>query len=268
MIQNDDLPDANWDRTVRLLERVKWQIDRRYLAGHGWIEYFKDRHVIGRDRPVVEGVYLGLFAREAIVVSERDGVLRERYATLRARLRRFFWQTKPDELSVIRTVHAFVREQLPGGVSATEAIVARHMRADDADRKIDLTVFLGGRAGVCRHRALLGAYFLEKLIKDKILDGTCSIDRSEMNGGGHAWARFVSRKTGRILISDAGLDECGDIFEVEQKWGYRRPEDKPPIVGPTPSLIERTPLFDEIDATIAVAGLLWAAWHFGFSRLF
>jgi hypothetical protein len=182
-------------------------------------------------------------------------------------LRRFPWQPKLDDLSVIRLVHAYVRKLLPGGVSETEAIVQRYTPTSDGDRKIDLTVFLHGRAGVCRHRALLGAYFLERLIKDKVLDGTCSIDRSQMNGGGHAWARFVSAKTGQILISDAGLDECGNIFEVEQKWGYRRPEDVRPIPSTVPPSPTR-PLVDGIDAIVVAAALLWAIWHFGLSRLF
>ncbi len=264
--ENDRYPDTRWNRTIRAEERVQWLLEMRNLPGYGQVAFFKGRHVIGRDRQIVEGVYLGAYAREAIVVSERDGRLEEVYRTMRRLLGTF--PSRLDEAVIIRVVHEYVRELLPGGAGATEAIVRKHIGRNDEDRKIDLTLFIEGRAGVCRHRALLGGYLVEKLIRDKILVGSCSIDRNETDEGGHAWVRFTSKQTARILISDAGLDECGDIFKVEPKWGYRRPEDNAPVDGPIPSLVKKSPLFDELDAAVAAVSLLWAVWHFGLSRLF
>lgn len=269
VVENDERPDVRWDRTTRVLERVRWQIEMKDLPGYGLAPFFKGRHVIGRDMQVVEGVYLGTFAREAIVVSERDGVLPEEYRKLRIRLRQLSWGA--SELAIVKVVHAHVRELLPGGMSSTDAIIRSRLGSTGQDEEIDLTNFLAGRAGVCRHRALLGAYFLEKLVKEGVLNGTCSVDRSEMDAGGHAWARFVSKKTGQILISDAGLDECGNIFEVEQQWGYLRPGDvcpTPPRDDQKPSKPDSPPLIDNFDRAVAVAALLWAIWHYGLSRLF
>lgn len=266
-VENDERPDVRWNRTTRALERVQWQLEMRYLHGYGQVAFFKGRHVIGRDRQIVEGVYLGTYAREAIVVSEKDGILPERYRELRNRLRRLPWGA--SELAIVQVVHAYVRELLPGGETRMNSIRRENIPSDESDRKIDLTVFIHGGAGVCRHRALLGAYFLEKLIHERVLVGTCSVDRSETDEGGHAWARFVSDRTGQILISDGGLDECGDIFAVEQKWGYRRPEDRSPKLESKPRLepIKSQPLVDNIDRTVAVVALLWAVWHYGLSRL-
>ena len=269
IVENDERPDVRWNRTTRALERVRWQLEMRNLPGYGQVAFFKGRHVIGRDRQIVEGVYLGTHAREAIVVSEKDGILPGKYRDLRGRLRRLPWGA--SELSIVKTVHSYVRELLPGGGRATEEIIRANVPAGNTDREVDLTVFIQGGAGVCRHRALLGAYFLEKLIAERVLVGTCSVDRSEMDAGGHAWARFVSKKTGQILISDAGLDECGDIFEVEQQWGYLRPGDIRPI--PPADVLRRgdpirPPLIDNLDRTVAVTALLWAVWHYGLSRLF
>lgn len=260
IVENDECPDVRWNRTIRALERVRWQLEMKDLPGYGRVPFFKGRHVIGRDMQIVDGVYLGTFAREAIVVSERDGVLPNAYRDLLKRLGRH--PERLDDLTIIRIVHATVREMLPGGEQATNAIIRDRLGSAGSDEKIDLSVFVVGKAGVCRHRGLLGTYFLEKLIKDGVRVGMRSIDRNEMDAGGHAWARFVPKKTGQILISDAGLDECGDIFEVEQKWGYQRPGD----VRPVPSVDK--PLIDNIDRAAAVAALLWAIWHYGLSRLF
>ena len=269
IVENDERPDVRWNRTMRALKRVEWQLEMKNLPGYGLVPFFKGRHVISRDMQIVEGVYLGAFAREAIVVSERDGILLEHCQELRGRLRKL--PGGSSEFAIIKIVHEYVRELLPGGERKTNAIIRSNIPPGDYDRKIDLTVFIRGGAGVCRHRGLLGTYFVEKLINERVLLGTRSIDRNEMDEGGHAWARFVSKKTGQILISDAGLDECGDIFEVEQQWGYLLPGD----VRPTPSTnaprsAEPTspPLIDNFDRAVAVCALLWTTWHYGLSRLF
>ena len=270
IIENDERPDARWDRTTRMLSRIEWQMDIRPLPGYGLTAFYKGRHVIGRDRRIVEGVYLGTFAREAIVVSERCGTLAKKYNELVIRLGLFPWTL--DEFSIIQSVHTYVRALLPGGEEKTRAIIRASLPAGNVDQKIDLTVFVHGGAGVCRHRALLAGYFLEKLISDRLLIGTCSVDRNETDEGGHAWARFVSDQTGLILVIDAGLDECGDIFKVDQRWNYRRPEDTRPIPAvdrnPKPEPKKPKPLIDNIDRAVAAAGSLWAVWHFGLSRLF
>ncbi len=267
IVENDERPDVRWGRTERALNRVEWQLDIRLLPGYGMTAFYQGRHVIGRDRPILEGVYIGAFAREAIVVSEQNGILVMKYDHLVKRLGLFPWTL--DDFAIIQATHKYVRELLPGGEQRTREILSAKLPHGSADRKIDLTVFVQGGAGVCRHRALLAAYFLEKLISDGLLAGTCSVDRNETDEGGHAWARFVSDQSGVIFVIDAGLDECGDIFKVEQKWGYRRPEDTKPVapVDRNPKPKKPIPLIDNIDRTVAAVALIWAIWHFGLSRL-
>ncbi len=220
-IENDEAPSARWDRTERMQERIGWQITRQQHRTHGYIDYYQGRHIISRDGPIAEGVYLGTFQREAIVVSEVP-LLHDCYFALLGKIRRDM-----SEEQVIRTIHTHVRETLPKGYDATNAVVHRNGVA--ADRKICLSVFITAKAGVCRHRALLAAYILERLVNEGLLLGHVSVDRNETDEGGHAWARFVSRKrTGCVWIIDAGLDVCGQLFVIKTEWSYARPTDKPP----------------------------------------
>lgn len=266
-VENDELPSARWDRTARALDRVRWQLGTMFLEGYGRIESYKGRHVIGRDRPIVEGVYLGAHEREAIVVSENDGILPRLYAELVARIDGL--ANPRDEESVITTVHKLVRYYLPKGMAATDAVINEFLPSGDHDRKIGLTVFIERRAGVCRHRALLAGYFIEKLIKDGHLNGRVSVDRSETDEGGHAWARFASGVTGKIFIVDAGLDVHGELFSIEQRWSYRRPDDVEPSKNRVeiikPRVQEPWLIIDELDWLVAAGVILFAAWKLAWS---
>ena len=56
---------SSWNKTELSCERLDLEGKLKYIDG---VEYYLDRHVIGRDRPIDGGVYLGENAREAIVV--------------------------------------------------------------------------------------------------------------------------------------------------------------------------------------------------------
>lgn len=219
------------------------------LAGYGTVETYQGRHVIGRDRPILNGVYLGAHAREAIVVSEDDRTLSRAYVDLRHRLGPLpnLW----TERALLRLVHAYVRERMPGGQRATDALLASYLPAGNQDRKIALSAFVSGSAGVCRHRALFAGYLIECLIRDRLLRGRISVDRNENDDGGHAWARFTSKQTGRVFIVDAGLNECGELYAVRAEWDYRRPTDAPPAPGK-----QRV---DWLDGVILLVLVSWAA---------
>lgn len=247
--ENDEPPSARWNRTVRALKRVEWQLGSTHLPGYGIAETYQGRHVIGRDRPILNGVYLGAHAREAIVVSEDEGILPRAYLELRHRLGILpkLW----SERALLRFVHGYVRERMPGGQDATNALLASYLPSGGDDRKIVLSAFVAGKAGVCRHRALFAGYLIERLIRDELLQGMVSVDRSEEDDGGHAWVRFTSKRTGRIYIVDAGLDECGELYAIRAEWDYRRPTDAPP----TP----RKQRVDWLDGAILLALVGWAA---------
>lgn len=64
--------------------------------------------------------------------------------------------------------------------------------------------------GVCRHNALLAAYYIDRLIKDKVLDGTVQFIRDNLDkGGAHAWVMFVPEKK-------AGTEPA--IWHVDVYW--------------------------------------------------
>ncbi|NBS41483.1 hypothetical protein EBS80_02380 [bacterium] len=250
-IENDEPPNVRWNRTDRVLSRVEWQLTREFVPGYGMCEFFKGHHVIGRDRPITRGIYLGSHAREAIVVTDDPSMLRA-YHDLRRRLGRVPWRL--GEPAIIRAVHDFVRERMPGGRAETRTLLARVLPDRPGDEKIALSVFVENGAGVCRHRPLFGAYLVEKLIRDRVLFGRVSIDRAEDDQGGHAWMRYVSRWSGRILISDPAIGPCGELFSLREEWSYLRPGDVRPA--------EANPLLDPLDHAIMATGLLWLIWRY------
>jgi hypothetical protein len=230
-IENDEAPSVRWDRTSRMEDRIGWQLTQINHPTRGMMDAYKGRHIISRDKPIVEGVYLGVFEREAIVVSEVTALI-DCYYRLLQKIR-----TDMTEEQTVRAVHAHVRATLPKGRDVVDELI--RSRGVLADRKICLSMFMHAQAGVCRHRALLAAYLLERLGTEGVLSGHVSIDRNETDEGGHAWARFVSSKhAGCVWIVDAGLDVCGQLFHLEEsRWSYARPEDVA-----IPRVVETSPL--------------------------
>lgn len=60
---------------------------------------------------------------------------------------------------------------------------------------ISIEAFIEKKVGVCRHTALVTTYFLDRLIKDGLLQGKAYLVRdliaSEHANGGHAWSLFI-----------------------------------------------------------------------------
>jgi hypothetical protein len=208
-----------------MISRLGWAIEYRTDEKSGQkVPFYLGRRVITRDSPIRGGVYLGCYEREAIVVSDDDGVLPDMYRSLR---RKLGWMRRGESESVLRKVYEFVREMMPQGSDAVYRVVAELDVHDDA--KVSLSRFVAKRCGVCRHRALFAADLLERLVADKVIKGRVSCDRNETNEGGHAWARFTT-KGGRVFILDAGLGDFGELYgrsqhKLEARWAYHRPED-------------------------------------------
>lgn len=89
---------------------------------------------------------------------------------------------------------------------------------------MDSYIIAGG--GVCRHQALLGAYLLEKLIRDGKIGGKVSIDRNSVQNAGHAWIRYTNSK-GKVFIIDQAQKYIGLLNDTDKngRWFYERPED-------------------------------------------
>lgn len=227
-----------WNRTTRVKARLHEALTTIWHHRHGYVTAFKGRHIIGRDMSVIEGVYPGGGMRECLVVSETDGKLQRFYESVvnNASLSVHFGHFKKPKnilLLVGFLVEQCFGEQEPNLAKKVETFCQTN--GYQFDRKVDLTVFMNAHLGVCRHRALLVAYVLEKLIQDGKLKGRVSVDRNELpNLGAHAWVRFTDEASGDVWIIDATLYYIGLLPTTHpQPWNYARPEDLPPSTPET-----------------------------------
>lgn len=181
---------------------------------------YEGRPIIHKDSPINGGVYLGKKEREAIVVDfEKFGVLRSVYENIRNRLARGI-----DESEVLATVYEMVAKLMPNKDKST---IKRYVRkvGREHDGKISLDTFVSKGIGVCRHKALACAAFLERLIKEGYLEGRVSIDRTSTCLGGHAWCRYTT-PFDEIIILDVSNGYIGRLRDAPKslKWIYEMPE--------------------------------------------
>lgn len=203
--------DCNWDGTISIHYRLGDEIKNGTYRG---------RPIIHRDSPIDRGVYLGVNAREAIVVdSSNDHDIQELYKNARRKSRNMFGFFR--EKFVLPAVFDAVAESMP--VQDEDAVheVLRKYNIEK-DGKIALGVFLYEGAGLCRHDALACGIALELLKKDGYIDGAVSVDRNELDGR-HAWARYTDRSG--VHVIDVGLNYLGPLHGPDAKWHYERPED-------------------------------------------
>lgn len=243
-----DLRQASWDRTAAVGQRLQQKPE--YLppdetAPYG---YYAGRYIIGSGLSrVIDGVYLGGGAREAIVVKEKvpdahgelhDGLILKSYLSFMLKRYRSCERTGKEFYSnLLKDAFDEVSALLPYDETTVNAIVNQVVAAQIPDQKISLDGFVHARAGVCRHQALLMAYFLQKLIQEpnpkQGLRGTFSLERNSVATptqvvGAHVWIRFTSANSGRVYILDVAQKVCAELKDVigdPTKWIYARPEE-------------------------------------------
>ncbi|MFA5185170.1 MAG: hypothetical protein WC551_01670 [Patescibacteria group bacterium] len=239
--------ETDWERTkmaeIRLRAAGKFVPprvgDRRAPYG-----YFSGRPIIGSGMGNINGgVYLGVNAREAVVVDdnrEKPGgeTLQALYSEIvlpkidRA-AKKYGRNPKDVAIAVIFNV---VTEVLPYDKEKSEALI-QQLTNGRSDGKVHLASFLNFGAGVCRHQALLVAYLIEKLMQEDNpayrLNGQLSIERNKVAltnenlAGAHAWVRYTST-SGEIRIIDIAQKRCGRLEKLINEpgaWEYARPED-------------------------------------------
>lgn len=233
-----DSPD--WHRT---------ELARERLAGNELYEepdhqsregYWNGRTIIARDTEIVGGVYLGAGEREAIVVDDLKypNELNEAYSESE----RWFYGNPLSKLlrrtrgeTIFEYIHNISKKKLGGNQDDIEEKVRRFVdkkeweaaaRGSYSDVEIPLNDFIKVKAGVCRHRALLAGYLLERLIQNGHMTGSVSIDRNTIRGkGGHAWVRYESADKRNVIIIDPSLGYVGNIEKAPSIWNYKRPGD-------------------------------------------
>lgn len=213
---------AEWNKTQLAEERVKRS---GFYEEKGVIrkeKIFQGRPIIGRDRKIDGGVYLGGSAREAVVVDgEKDPALEKVYQELLKRRREAQSRGKDFKDGILEDVWELVGQVMPYNEVKVQEI---ERSLPEPDTKIYLSAFIGG--GVCRHQALLTGYLLERLSKEGLVGGKVSIDRNYVpDEGGHAWVRYTN-SAGDVFILDSAQRYIGRLDEIsEDRWFYERPED-------------------------------------------
>lgn len=242
-----DPRQASWQRTIAVQNRLRSSADYAPPDAKAPYGYFSGRPIIGsRVSKVIDGVYLGAGEREAIVVAEnirlpsgemREGLVSKCYRLfVLEREKRCKAEGKPFRHNILNDVYNEVRRLMKYDSAMVDRIVEASIR-DRADQKVYLDQFLMNHAGVCRHQALLLAFFLEKLLTDPNpehrLDGEFSIDRNSVATpsqaiGAHVWVRFTSYSSGRVYILDPAqgvAEPLQNVIGNPAAWVYARPDE-------------------------------------------
>lgn len=223
---------AEWNKTRFVEERVK---KTGFYEEKGFFrkeKVFQGRPIIGRDRRINGGVYLGGSEREAIVVDgDKDQALEKVYQELIKRRHEAKNRYGKDfKQGILEEVWQLVSQVMPYNEQKVREI---EQSLPQPDTKIYLSAFIGG--GVCRHQALLTAYLLERLSDEKLVGGKVSVDRNYVpSEGGHAWVRYEN-SGGDVFILDSAQNYIGRLDEMSEerdRWFYERPEDTNPRLKP------------------------------------
>lgn len=230
-----DDDDANWGYTKSAQEvaRIRQEIERQ--AGR------KERHTIGRDTPLAEGVYEGSYGGEAIVVNLESEPDTFNYYYELARQRAINQTTgQIDKSLIMQSVFDTVRATMRYDQAAVDNIFQRGLKGRNG-AKIALSAYINEGVGVCRHQALFAGALLERFKVDGLVRGQVSVDRnmvrrsSDMDDkyDGHAWVRYTN-SVGNVFIIDVAQKKIDSLENLMAQraanpsttWEYARPEDK------------------------------------------
>lgn len=248
-----DHVEGIWHRTEAVVNRLQDKLLYEEPDASSREGYFAGRHIIARDTPINKGVYLGSSPRDAIVVDDEKypQELGESYAELCKwfEFERFQGNIKNGDHLLFEKVLEMTKQRLGGDdpdiIEKVDSEIRRvrelewtkNGRLMSGDIKIPLNLFIKKGVGVCRHRALLAGYLLERMVNYGQIFGSVSIDRNTIKGkGGHAWVRFTDGKD--IIIIDPSLGYVGKLQDASVAvWDYRRPEDIYEHMNTEPSTI-------------------------------
>lgn len=224
----------------RLAHLIKFDEPEGNLDELKGVKTFEGRVLIKRDTPINKGVYLGGSPREESVVvdDEKYPLLREKYNELLEKIdgdeakwpKRLFERLRTPvpktEDVALQQIFDFVNTNMQYNNQQVEYV----RKAYGDSKKVSLDMYVGMKAGVCKHQSLFSAYLAEQLIEDGRLGGHISIDRNSIKGrGGHAWARYTENNDDKtVWIIDVAQGYMGKLEDVdpENRWFYKRPEDQ------------------------------------------
>jgi hypothetical protein len=232
----DIMSDTAWDYTAKALHVAAIRQEAERQAGR------QERPTIGRDSPILGGVYEGSYGGEAIVVNyETDPELIDR-ATGRVMAAAQSESGEFDKTKVLDAVFDLVSERMHYDSAAVESIFQNELGGKH-HKKVSLNRYIEGGVGECRHQALYAAAILENLSNKGLINGQVSIDRNMIKRDGddkydgHAWVRYTN-SAGEVYIIDTAQKKIGRLHDLiaarardpKSTWNYAREEDVRPVV--------------------------------------
>jgi hypothetical protein len=224
------LVSADWGRTVDVRNRMSGNPAYEEPDGETRVGRYMGYPIIARDTPINGGVYLGAGAREALVVDDRNQP--ELLEVWKAMLPTAPRSGTDAEERFLAAITQTVDSYLPyPKVSNPEAVIAGIVaesygpQAVSGDVLVPESLFIQKRIGICRQKALLDGYLVERAIRAGYLDrrSKVSIDRNSVPGiGGHAWRRYKN-PNGVVFIGDSATGYYGRLENAPKTWPYDRP---------------------------------------------
>lgn len=111
-----------------------------------------------------------------------------------------------DEISLLLAIKRCTQKAFP--YKKPQSFIKERIHSNQCSEQIiSLNAFLLLQHGVCRHHALLNAYFLTRLKEKGLINGTIIHHRQDFNSkkSAHTWVLFIS--------------ERGTLYSLDSMWG-------------------------------------------------
>lgn len=193
--------------------------------------FYLGHHLIGRNKAINNGVLVGQTAREAIYVDfDNSPTIQKIYQEAKQRSESLPKSVHPPFLQV---AYDIVQEYMQFDDSPGEIEISRILKKYNNHRNdelVSLEIFVKEGWGNCRYRSPFAAVMLERAVKEGILTGKTSIDRSTIGIFSHAWVRHTF-PSGKIYILNVSPPNhyIGTLESTIKQWQgwafYREGED-------------------------------------------
>ena len=224
---------AEWDYTEgtkrTLKERPGLGFEEKPWRGAEQSEY-RGKRIIARDTPINGRVYVcvtgdghGGEIVDAIEVDDKsDQELNAAYQFLLNRWKAINTKERKRRGVLLGEVNQLTKDLLPN--SDHDQILTEFSDKLSHGEPVALGKYIGKKMGMCRHRALLAGYLLERLKRDEYIHPWgLSIDKNQVPGkGGHAWVRYVN-SAGEVFVIDPMFGFAGSLDDLNRPdWPYER----------------------------------------------
>lgn len=207
LIMRENLAKKNWPTVKRgneeylQIEEVEYQVVTKKMKNFSKIKAVS----LGAD-----------LNREIIILDTDSKFLNDKYQQLKIFLNRH----NKDTLAILKATITFIRENCLPVIK--EQTVQTFIASRRGEKFLDYPVipleeFLKNKMGVCRHHALILAYFLDRLSAEGILSaGEVHHYRADIKSGAHAWVFYKPIAESKLYLADSTLSICDEIKNIKK----------------------------------------------------